>query len=351
MSSNRLTKIKIVSLNGSFIKTIPNASLNYNLGYDAFVKMLGLSMRLSPQDPIYDIQEVMLHTNQQDSLSSVVLDKESSKVLNFVLKQTSSSSLVLLTVKVGNSLINQTSIRRMNVYSNIDYLRSKSPAVGMYLQFYKNQKILTLYLVKVKRSENSKYSNSSQHRSTSAKRNSDKKHNGDINESFTKSKETIEQTTECYTSELQASSDTNIISESIDTNVIEKIPERNTPDDEENSVTWKFVPGTNSPLYIINHRPFSSFIEPIPCKLEEFDDDPVPEQVSDIPLVCKCDNAPTTDVSNSQATEILHESVNEIESKAESLDNANEKSGILMIDWYYYMINCYLHFSRCKSSK
>lgn len=66
-SANRSTLIKIVE-EGSTIKAL-NASINYNQGYDALKKMIELSLRLSPQDPVYNVEQIIVTGRDGSDLS------------------------------------------------------------------------------------------------------------------------------------------------------------------------------------------------------------------------------------------------------------------------------------------
>lgn len=58
-SANRLTKIKVHE-GGKVIKTITNASLNYGQDYEQLRKMVEIAIRLSPQDPIYNVERIFI---------------------------------------------------------------------------------------------------------------------------------------------------------------------------------------------------------------------------------------------------------------------------------------------------
>lgn len=61
MLTNRSTRIRVYETGGSGpIKVIPNATINFSLDCLTFKKMVSLAIRLSPQDPLYEINEIFL---------------------------------------------------------------------------------------------------------------------------------------------------------------------------------------------------------------------------------------------------------------------------------------------------
>jgi len=60
LTTNRQTRIRVHESGGGLIKTIPNATINFSLDCLTFKKMVSLAIRLSPQDPLYEINEIYL---------------------------------------------------------------------------------------------------------------------------------------------------------------------------------------------------------------------------------------------------------------------------------------------------
>lgn len=105
MSVNRQTRIRLVE-NGKVIKTISNAIVNFSLDYQSLQKMISLAIRLSPQDPLYEINEVVLNTKDENI---VLNETEAEKVKTIVkanvlkmLKLPSSENAMTLTVSIFN---------------------------------------------------------------------------------------------------------------------------------------------------------------------------------------------------------------------------------------------------------
>jgi hypothetical protein len=65
MLTNRTTKIKVIE-NGAAVKTVPNATINFGLDHATFKKMISLAIRLSPQDPLYEVNDITLHGKTDD---------------------------------------------------------------------------------------------------------------------------------------------------------------------------------------------------------------------------------------------------------------------------------------------
>lgn len=65
-SANRMTKIKVYE-GGKCVKTITNASINYGQDFDQLRKMIEIAIRLSPQDPIYNVEKVFVATEGKDT--------------------------------------------------------------------------------------------------------------------------------------------------------------------------------------------------------------------------------------------------------------------------------------------
>lgn len=87
MSCNKPTRIRLVE-NGRVVKTIPNAILNYNLDYNSLKKFVGIVVRLSPQDPIYDIDTILIQKDGDD----VELDDNELEKLKVLIKNQNISS-------------------------------------------------------------------------------------------------------------------------------------------------------------------------------------------------------------------------------------------------------------------
>lgn len=75
MLTNRMTKIKVIE-NGVTVKTVPNATINFGLDHATFKKMISLAIRLSPQDPLYEVNEIILHAKSEDN-NLIIEDVES----------------------------------------------------------------------------------------------------------------------------------------------------------------------------------------------------------------------------------------------------------------------------------
>ncbi len=59
-SANRSTRLKVVE-DGKVVKTIPNASINFGQDLEQLKKMLEIAIRLSPQDPVYTVEKIILN--------------------------------------------------------------------------------------------------------------------------------------------------------------------------------------------------------------------------------------------------------------------------------------------------
>ena len=59
-SANRLTRMKVYE-DGKIVKTISNASINYGQDLDQLKKMIEIAIRLSPQDPVYTVERIILN--------------------------------------------------------------------------------------------------------------------------------------------------------------------------------------------------------------------------------------------------------------------------------------------------
>lgn len=64
-SANRLTKIKVYEA-GKCVKTITNASINYGQDFEQLRKMVEIAIRLSPQDPIYNVEKIFVANDGKD---------------------------------------------------------------------------------------------------------------------------------------------------------------------------------------------------------------------------------------------------------------------------------------------
>lgn len=65
-SANRSTKIKLIE--GGKVAKVINSNVNYSLEYDQFKKILEVSIRLSPQDPVYIIDKIILHNENNENI-------------------------------------------------------------------------------------------------------------------------------------------------------------------------------------------------------------------------------------------------------------------------------------------
>lgn len=65
MLANRSTRIKVVE-SGKPPKVIPNATINFNLDYNSLKHMVKLAIRLSPEDPSYDVESITVHGKSSD---------------------------------------------------------------------------------------------------------------------------------------------------------------------------------------------------------------------------------------------------------------------------------------------
>lgn len=74
-SANRSTRIKLIE--GGKVTKVINSNVNYSLDYDQFKKILEVSIRLSPQDPIYIIDKIFIHNenNENIELNEVEMDR------------------------------------------------------------------------------------------------------------------------------------------------------------------------------------------------------------------------------------------------------------------------------------
>lgn len=58
-SANRATRMKVVE-DGKVVKTISNASINYGQDLVQLKKMIEIAIRLSPDDPIYTVEKLII---------------------------------------------------------------------------------------------------------------------------------------------------------------------------------------------------------------------------------------------------------------------------------------------------
>ena len=75
MLSNRITRIKVIEL-GKPNKCIPNATINYNLDFHSLKRMVKLAIRLSPQDPLYEVEKILVIGNVNGKNSEELLLEE-----------------------------------------------------------------------------------------------------------------------------------------------------------------------------------------------------------------------------------------------------------------------------------
>lgn len=73
-SANRMTKLKVIE-GGKNVKNISNVTINYGQEYEQLKKMLELAIRLSPQDPIYQVEKVYI-VNPNDGTEIEINQKE-----------------------------------------------------------------------------------------------------------------------------------------------------------------------------------------------------------------------------------------------------------------------------------
>ena len=68
----KATRIKVISSsNNDMIKILPNTMINYNQDYDSFLKMVAMSIRLSPDEPQYKISKIIYkNDNKKTELTS-----------------------------------------------------------------------------------------------------------------------------------------------------------------------------------------------------------------------------------------------------------------------------------------
>jgi predicted HTH transcriptional regulator len=66
-TANRMTKIKVCE-SGKTVKTISNVSINFGQDFEQLKKMIEISIRLSPQDPLYIVDKVFIlnQSNQKE---------------------------------------------------------------------------------------------------------------------------------------------------------------------------------------------------------------------------------------------------------------------------------------------
>lgn len=62
-SANRMTKMKVIE-NGTVVKTVANASINYGQDLLQLKKMIEIAIRLSPQDPVYTVDKVCIEIGE-----------------------------------------------------------------------------------------------------------------------------------------------------------------------------------------------------------------------------------------------------------------------------------------------
>ena len=91
MLTNRITRIKVIE-NGKQVKSIPNATINYNLDFNSLKKMIRLAIRLSPQDPLYDVDQIIVNTksNEEVAMSEAEID-----VAKSIISQASSAAAII----------------------------------------------------------------------------------------------------------------------------------------------------------------------------------------------------------------------------------------------------------------
>lgn len=111
-SANRMTKIKVFE-GGKCIKTITNASINYGQDFDQLRKMIEIAIRLSPQDPIYNVEKVFVASEGKDN----ELDQDGLEQFQNVLFRPE-SQLVAQKVALTVSVLHWSSINFSFVYSN-----------------------------------------------------------------------------------------------------------------------------------------------------------------------------------------------------------------------------------------
>ena len=75
MLTNRITRIKVVE-NGKTVKVIPNATINYNLDFNSMKKMVKLAIRLSPQDPLYEVDNMIVFGKENEEIPIIEDDME-----------------------------------------------------------------------------------------------------------------------------------------------------------------------------------------------------------------------------------------------------------------------------------
>jgi hypothetical protein len=84
VSSNRLTQIRVVE-DGKVVKTVSNASINFGQDLENLKKMIEIAIRLSPQDPIYLADKLVINLNKNQD---VVMDQnELEQLQNALFKQ------------------------------------------------------------------------------------------------------------------------------------------------------------------------------------------------------------------------------------------------------------------------
>lgn len=104
-SANRTTKMKVIE-NGTVVKTVANASINYGQDLLQLKKMIELAIRLSPQDPIYTVEKVCVEIG--DGKYSEIDQNELVQIQNSLFKVDPSSATSLgtkVSLKVSSILI------------------------------------------------------------------------------------------------------------------------------------------------------------------------------------------------------------------------------------------------------
>eukprot|EP00981_Chlorochromonas_danica_P012395 scaffold4877_cov171-Ochromonas_danica.AAC.10 len=91
-SANRTTKMKVIE-NGTVVKTVANASINYGQDLQQLKKMIELAIRLSPQDPIYTVDKVCVEIG--DGKYSEIDQNELVQIQNSLFKVDPSSATSL----------------------------------------------------------------------------------------------------------------------------------------------------------------------------------------------------------------------------------------------------------------
>lgn len=107
--------------NGKQVKCVPNTTINYNLDYQSLKKMIRLAIRLSPQDPLYVVEQIIFNCKNNGDIPIEESDIETAKtVIAHALSTSSilSGEAIVLTVHVTHPTADTNDEDQENVLSS-----------------------------------------------------------------------------------------------------------------------------------------------------------------------------------------------------------------------------------------